>query len=107
MAHARWRSLFPFVRRTRQDAAAPAFLAAIVESSDDAIIAKDLDGIIQAWNGAAERIFGYPASEALGRSIRLIIPPERQAEEVDILDRLRRGERVNHFETVRVARDGR
>jgi PAS domain S-box-containing protein len=89
------------------DALAQAYLAAIVESSDDAIISKNLDGIIQSCNAAAERLFGYTRSELLGQSIRILIPPERQPEEDDILARLRRGERVDHFETVRLAKDNR
>jgi PAS domain S-box-containing protein len=86
---------------------AEAYLAAIVESSDDAIISKDLNGIIQSWNTSAERIFGYSAAEAVGRPITLIIPSDREPEEQEILARLRRGERVNHFETVRVGRNAR
>jgi PAS domain S-box-containing protein len=82
-------------------------LAAIVEASEDAIVSKSLDGVIQSWNAAAERLFGYTAVEAVGRSITLIIPPERQDEERTILDRIGRGERIQHFETVRVAKDGR
>jgi PAS domain S-box-containing protein len=82
-------------------------LAAIVESSDDAIISKTLDGKIVTWNAGAERLFGHTSSEAVGRSITLIIPPERLDEERSILDRLRRGERIEHFETVRIAKDGR
>jgi PAS domain S-box-containing protein len=82
-------------------------LAAIVEASDDAIISKTLDGVVRSWNRGAERLFGYTADEAVGRPINLIIPPERQDEERSILERLRRGERVEHFETVRVAKDGR
>jgi len=84
-----------------------ALLAAIVESSDDAIVSKTLDGSIRSWNAAAERIFGYTAAEAVGKSITLIIPPELRDEERGILDRLRHGERIEHFETVRVAKDGR
>ena len=86
---------------------ANAYLAAVVESSDDAIVAKDLDGIIQWCNGATERIFAYTAAELVGKPVRILIPPERQAEEDDILGRIRRGERVDHFETVRVTKDGR
>ena len=82
-------------------------LAAIVESSDDAIIGKTLDGIIATWNSGAERIFGYAAAEAVGWPISLLIPSDRQSEEVSIQERLARGERMEHFETVRVARDGR
>ena len=81
-------------------------LASIVESSDDAIIRKSLDGVIQSWNAAAERLFGYPAAEAIGRHISLIIPPERQAEEDSIIAQLKSGTRVEHFETVRRRRDG-
>jgi PAS domain S-box-containing protein len=81
--------------------------AAIVESSDDAIVTKSLDGTIRSWNGGAERLFGYTASEAIGRPITLIVPAHKQDEEVEILERLRRGERIDHFETTRVAKDGR
>jgi PAS domain S-box-containing protein len=82
-------------------------LAAIVESSDDAIVSKTLDGIIRSWNAGAERLFGYSREEAVGQPITLIIPAERQQEEHAILARLRAGERIEHFETVRVAKDGR
>ncbi len=81
-------------------------LAAIVDSSDDGIISKNLDGVITSWNKAAERLFGYSAEEAVGHHITLIIPSDRRREEVMILERLRRGERVEHFETVRVRKDG-
>src|SRR5580765_4943831 len=86
---------------------AQAFLAAIVESSDDAIIAKNLDGTIQACNAAAERLFGYQPGELIGQSVRVLIPPDRQREEDDILARIRQGDRVDHFETVRLTKDGR
>jgi PAS domain S-box-containing protein len=82
-------------------------LAAIVESSDDAIISKDLNGIVRSWNRSAERIFGYSASEMIGQSIRRIIPADRQSEEDEVVARLRRGEKVDHFETVRQRKDGR
>jgi PAS domain S-box-containing protein len=82
-------------------------LAAIVESSDDVIVSKTLDGIITSWNPAAERTFGWTAAEAIGRSIMLIVPEDRRAEENDVLARIRRGERVDHFETVRLTKDGR
>jgi PAS domain S-box-containing protein len=82
-------------------------LAAIVESSDDAIISKTLDGVILSWNAAAERLFGYTSDEAVGQPITLIIPRERHGEEAEILAKLRRGERVDHYETVRMAKDGR
>jgi PAS domain S-box-containing protein len=81
-------------------------LAAIVESSDDAIVAKDLNGVITSWNRAAERMFGYSANEATGQSIRLIIPEDHQHEEEAILDRIRRGESIQHFETIRCRKDG-
>lgn len=86
---------------------AQARLAAIVESSDDAIVSKTLDAVITTWNRGAERLFGYTAAEAVGQPITLIIPPERLNEEPAILERLRRGEPVDHFETIRVAKDGR
>ena len=82
-------------------------LAAIVESSDDVIIGMSLDGTITSWNAAAERIYGYTAAEALGRSIYLLVPPERTAEMAHILDHVGRGEHIQHFETVRVSKDGR
>jgi PAS domain S-box-containing protein len=78
-----------------------------VDSSDDAIISKTLDGIVTSWNRSAEKMFGYSAAEAIGKSIRLIIPSERQAEEDFVLDRIHRGEKVDHFETVRQTKDGR
>ena len=83
-----------------------ALLSAIVESSDDAIISKNLDGIITSWNKSAERLFGYTADEAIGNPVLMLIPQDRKSEEPAILDRLRRGERVDHFETVRVRKDG-
>ncbi len=81
-------------------------LAQVVESSDDAIVSKDLDGIITSWNRAAERMFGYTAAEAVGRSIRMIIPADRQTEEDTVLSRIRAGKSVAHFETVRQRKDG-
>src|SRR5688572_26702198 len=81
-------------------------LGAIVESSDDAIVSKDLDGIVTSWNRSAERIFGYTAPEMIGRSIRAIIPADRQDEEDQVLARIRRGEKVDHFETIRRRKDG-
>ncbi len=81
-------------------------LAAIIESSDDAIISKDLNGTITAWNPGAERLFGYSSTEALGKSMQMLLPPERAHEESNILTRIGRGERVTHFETARVRKDG-
>jgi PAS domain S-box-containing protein len=81
--------------------------AAAVEHSDDAVITKTLDGIVTAWNPAAERIFGYPAAEMIGRNIEVIVPADRRDELHDILARVRRGEHVDHFETARIRRDGR
>ena len=81
-------------------------LVAIVESSDDAIISKDLNGRIASWNKSAERLFGYTEAEVVGKPIAILIPPERLDEEVDILDRIRRGERIEHFETKRRRKDG-
>ncbi len=82
-------------------------LVAIVESSDDAIIGKDLNGIVTSWNAGAEKTFGYTGSEMVGRSILCLIPPGRQNEERSILDQVRRGQSVRHFETVRQTQDGR
>jgi PAS domain S-box-containing protein len=82
-------------------------LAAIVESSDDAIVSKTLGGIITTWNRGAERLFGYRAEEIVGRSVLTLLPQDRHGEEAAILERLRRGERVEHFETVRIAKGGR
>jgi PAS domain S-box-containing protein len=81
-------------------------LAAIVESSHDAIVSKSLNGVITSWNKGAERLFGYAAAEAVGQNITLIIPPERRGEERTIVEQLTRGERVDHFETVRMRKDG-
>ncbi|HWN81429.1 MAG TPA: PAS domain S-box protein, partial [Candidatus Udaeobacter sp.] len=86
---------------------ARAQLSAIIESSDDAIVSKTLDGIIRSWNRGAQRIFGYTPDEVIGRSINMLIPPELQAEERTILERLRKGERIDHFETVRLTKHGR
>jgi len=81
-------------------------LAAIVESSDDAIISKDLNGIVTSWNIAAERMFGYTAAEMIGRSIRTLIPADRQSEEDLVLAQVRRGDKVDHFDTIRQRKDG-
>ncbi len=81
-------------------------MAAIVESSDDAIISKNLDGVILSWNGGAQRLFGYTAAEAIGQPVTMLIPAERKNEEPGILDRIRLGERIDHYETVRRRKDG-
>jgi PAS domain S-box-containing protein len=82
------------------------WLASIVESTNDAIVSKNLDGIITSWNRAAEHVFGYSTREAIGQPITLVIPEDRQSEEREILTRIRRGERIDHFETVRQRKDG-
>ncbi len=92
--------------RNRADEA-QVLLAAIVDSSEDAIVSKSLEGIIRSWNAGAERLFGYTRDEAVGQSITLIIPPDLIEEERQILAQLRRGERIEHFETVRVSKTGR
>jgi PAS domain S-box-containing protein len=84
-----------------------ALLAAIVESSDDAIVSKTLEGRILTWNRGATRIFGYEPAEAVGQPITIIIPPELHAQEAEILAKLRRGERIDHFDTIRITKDGR
>ncbi|HEU4516293.1 MAG TPA: PAS domain S-box protein [Steroidobacteraceae bacterium] len=84
-----------------------ALLAAIVDSTDDAVVSKSLDGIIQSWNAGATRMFGYQPEEIIGRHITTIIPPELRDEERQIIERIRAGQRVDHFETVRVTKDGR
>jgi PAS domain S-box-containing protein len=81
-------------------------LAAIVESSDDAIVSKNLKGIIMSWNRGAERIFGYTAQEAIGRPVTMLMPPDRTHEELGILTRIRRGEKIDHYETIRRRKDG-
>ncbi len=80
-------------------------LAAIVDSSDDAIVSKTLDGVITSWNSSAERLFGYTASEAVGQHISLIIPANRRNEETVIIERIKKGERIEHFDTVRMRKD--
>ena len=85
---------------------AAAHFAAIVASSDDAIVSKDLNGVVTSWNAGAERLFGYTAAEIVGRPITVLIPEERLDEEPGILDRIRRGDRIDHYETVRQRKDG-
>ncbi len=95
------------ITQRKQGDRARALLGAIVDFSDDAIVSKDLDGVITSWNKSAERLFGWTAAEAIGKTVaELLIPEDRQEEEPGILARLRRGERVDHFETVRRRKDG-
>ncbi|MEP6685337.1 MAG: PAS domain S-box protein [Verrucomicrobiota bacterium] len=98
---------FRDVTERKQAEIASQRLAAIVNSSDDAIVGKDLNGIVTSWNSGAERMFGYSASEMIGTSIMRLIPPDHQAEEQEILARIRRGDRATSIETVRVRKDGR
>jgi PAS domain S-box-containing protein len=98
--------IFRDITQQRHAQRTSAWLSAIVESSDDAIVSKTLDGVITSWNPGAVRLFGYTAPEIIGKSITTIIPLELHDEEFEILARLRRGDRVEHFETVRVAKDG-
>jgi PAS domain S-box-containing protein len=90
----------------RLDDLATRHLAKVIESSDDAIISKDLNSTITSWNPGAERIFGYSAAEAIGKSIRMLIPADLQGEEDDVMGKIRSGEKVDHYETVRVRKDG-
>jgi PAS domain S-box-containing protein len=94
------------ISETKRATPADMLLAAIVSSSDDAVISKSLDGIVTSWNAGAERIFGYKAEEMIGESILKLIPADRKNEEPKILERLRRGDRVEHFETIRVRKNG-
>jgi PAS domain S-box-containing protein len=81
-------------------------IASIVESSADAIVSKHLNGVITSWNYGAERIFGYTAEEVIGKPITILLPPDRYNEEPSFLERIRRGERIEHYETVRTRKDG-
>jgi PAS domain S-box-containing protein len=98
--------IFRDVSERRRLETARAQLAAIVESSEDAIISKDLKGTIKSWNRGAERLYGYTAEEVVGRPLALLVPPDHPDELPGILERLKRGERIDHFETVRVRKDG-
>jgi PAS domain S-box-containing protein/excisionase family DNA binding protein len=101
------RTLHDEIEARKLGETALARLGAIVESSDDAIVGKTLEGVITSWNKGAQHIFGYSPEEAIGSSIFMIVPPDRHDEEVSILQRLRRGERIEHFQTERLTRDGR
>jgi PAS domain S-box-containing protein len=103
----RWYVLLSDIHERKQAARGAALLSSIVASSDDAIISKDLSGTITSWNRGAKRIFGYTAEEMIGSSILQLIPPEQHSEETAILSKLRRGERVVHYETIRRKKDGR
>jgi PAS domain S-box-containing protein len=89
-----------------RDVRAAQHYKAIIESSDDAILSKDLDGVILSWNNGAERLFGFTAEEAIGKPVTIVIPLDRRDEEPAILDKIHRGERIHHFETVRQRKDG-
>ena len=91
----------------RPGAWSPEYLAEIVDSSDDAIIGKNLDGVIVSWNKGAERMYGYSADEVVGQPISILIPPDRPDELPQIMERLHRGERVDHYRTLRVRKDGK
>jgi len=94
-------------QRFKRDYESALHLASIVEGAQDAIYSKKLDGTIMAWNAEAERLFGYSSSEVLGKSVRMLVPPNKSREERNILNKLRSGERVQHFETVRTTKEGR
>jgi PAS domain S-box-containing protein len=104
--HRRVAVIFRDITSRKEAERAGSLLAAIVDSSDDAIVSKSLDGVITSWNKGAERLFGYAAEEAIGQNITLIVPPGRLQEEAEILDSVKRGKRVDHFETKRVRKDG-
>ena len=94
------------ITERKQNEEAARHYAAIVESSDDAILSKDVNGVIMSWNNGAQRLFGYTSEEAVGKSVTLLIPVDRHDEEPKILERIRRGERIDHYETVRQRKDG-
>ena len=95
------------ITEQKRDAEQAARLAAIVDSSDDAIVGKTVEGIILTWNAGAERVYGYKAEEAMGKPMTIVLPPDRPNEETEILERIGRGERVDHFETIRKTKQGR
>src|SRR5690242_8037512 len=92
--------------RLRPGPSPDALLSAIFDSSDDAIISKGIDGVITNWNRGAERIFGYSREEAIGSSIWMLIPADRESEEDEVIEKLKSGERIEHFETIRRRKDG-
>ena len=96
-----------WLNEVRGDNVASNWLTAIIESADDAIISKTLDGIITSWNKGAERIFGYTADETIGKHVSILIPTDHLDEEPVIIGRIKRGERIDHYETVRLRKDGR
>ena len=100
-----WLEINRDITANKQAESAILHMAGIVETSEDAIVSKDLDGSILTWNAAAERMYGYTSGEAIGRSIAILLPPDRPNEERDILERLRRGESLEHFEARRVRKD--
>lgn len=95
-----------WIARMQSPEMAGSWLSAVIESADDAIISKTLDGIITSWNRGAERIFGYTADEVIGKSVTILIPSDHVDEEPAILARLKNGERIEHYETVRARKDG-
>src|SRR5215470_7193724 len=102
----RFRAMLMDISERKEAEASSARLAAIIESSNDAIVSKDLNSIIVSWNAGAQRLFGYSAEEAIGRSITMLFPLDRVDEEKQILTRIRAGERVEHFDTFRRRKDG-
>src|SRR5258708_12918421 len=104
--HRRVGILFNDITERKRAEAVGQRLAAIVDSCEEANVSKDLNGTIESWNGGAERLFGHQASEVIGKSILIIIPPDRHDEELGILERIRRGERIKPYETVRMREDG-
>ena len=100
-------NLFQDVTEQKRNDLTAQRLAAIIESSDDAIISKDLNGVISSWNKGAERIFGYRSDEVIGKPITILIPENRLEEEPGILERIRKGQRIDHYETVRRRKDGK
>jgi PAS domain S-box-containing protein len=97
----------PAFQRIKEEYESALHLASIVEGAQDAIYSKKLDGTIMAWNAGAERLFGYPAKEALGKSVMMLVPPDLSKEERGIFEKIRTGTRVEHFDTLRRTKDGK